>query len=120
MGTIGLWNFTEKSLTGTYSRPRLTGDGCNEQEGTFIAPAQVVDASRVLGPAQMRGPRCKGGKWDVAIGDGPTLASLLVPKTGDLGEIARSGLLFDLLLAQGLVVRDDIAPLRDAGHAALH
>ena len=115
MGTIGLWNFTEKSLTGTYSRPRLTGDGCNEHEGTFIAPAQVVDASRVLGPAQMRGPRCKGGKWDVAIGDGPTLASLLVPKTGDLGEIARSGLLFDLLLAQGLVVRDDIAPLRDAG-----
>jgi hypothetical protein len=103
MGTVGFWKFTRAYLSGTYSRPISSANGCRERMPTYIAPAAVSDTAR-LGNAVLRGPTCKGGEWDLSHDLSPNLAHFI-----DESESAY-GLKFDSL-NRGLYVLDDISPL---------
>eukprot|EP00960_Hanusia_phi_P061458 764851-Hanusia_phi.AAC.2 len=111
MGTAGLWNFSFEAAQGSYVRGLNSLNGCAETQPTLIRPSEIRDSSGILGPAVLKGPRCKSGAWDLPAPFSPSILSFL-HKSSD-GSLLE-GLQFGALNSE-LVVLEDLAQAEAAG-----
>ena len=110
--TLALWDFQSATAVGNWSRPSSYKPiSCREQTEEFVIdPSSFMDLTGLLGAATLRGPLCKENtEWDTVTPKAFNVHNFII------NNGAHEALQFDGALNLGLIVTEDIAPLRDKG-----
>ena len=127
--TVGWWVFASSSLFSSYSRPRNTAGGCQEQHGTLVAPSAFRNLrlprplsgssahpaeEGLLGAAVFEGPVCKDQDWDRPPGHELSAHNILMAH-GEMQAVQ-----FDGAINAGLRVAADAGALAATGAMPVH